>query len=215
MEKNAPPQRTLPRIYLISSGKEHPENCTLLTEQLTLLPHSFPCMVQIREKQLNTRQLLTLALKARQVTLPKETLLLINERLDIALAASLDGIHLPENACSADILRPHAPKLLFGCSVHSEKSVRLAEESGAEYLLFSPIFDTPSKRQYGAPQGLKTLGKLCKTTPLPIFALGGITLHSAAHCMAEGAYGIAGISMFQDLARFVETLEQFHMITTS
>ena len=135
----------------------------------------------------------------------------MNERADIALAAGLDGVHLPENACSAETLRTFAPGLIYGCSVHSKSAMLIAEESGADYLLFGPVFDTPSKRKYGAPQGLEKLGELCRATSLPVFALGGITPQNAAHCMAEGAYGIAGLSIFQDTARFTETIEQFYL----
>ncbi|TLU55268.1 MAG: thiamine phosphate synthase [Chlorobium sp.] len=212
MEHNKLSRTPLPRIFLISSGEEDPDHNIRLAMQLSRLPRSISCMVQIREKQLDSRQLLALALEMRQVDLPEGTLLLVNERIDIALAASLDGVHLPESACSPDKLRPVAPKLIFGCSVHSQKSLSIAEESGADYLLFGPVFDTPSKRRYGAPQGVKKLGELCRTTKLPVFALGGITPDSASRCMEAGAYGIAALSIFQDPSRFVETIEQFHHI---
>ncbi|MEI7824548.1 MAG: thiamine phosphate synthase [Chlorobiaceae bacterium] len=207
-QRKAPP---LPRLYLISSGEEHAHNGTLLLNQLNLLPRSLSCMVQIREKQLNAKELLELALQARAMELPEGTLLLMNERADIALAAGFDGVHLPENGCSAKVLRSFAPELLYGCSIHSASALCIAEESGADYLLFGPVFDTPSKRIYGAPQGLKKLGELCGATSLPVFALGGITLQNAASCMAEGAYGVAGLSIFQDTAKFAETFDQFYL----
>ena len=215
MEDHKRPGTPLPRIYIISSDQAVVAGTGIrLLKQLSLLPHSVPCIVQIREKQLDTRQLLTLAMNIRALSLPENTLIFVNERLDIALAASLDGVHLPERACSPDKLRPLAPKMILGCSVHSQESLRRAEESGADYLLFSPIFDTPSKRQYGAPQGLKKLGMMCKMTSLPVFALGGITPENAGYCMAEGAYGIAGLSIFQNSDRFIETFEQFYRILT-
>ena len=202
---------SLPRLFIVSSGKENTDNGILLLNQLNLLPRSLPCMIQIREKKLETKELLTLSLKARAIELPEGSLLLMNERADIALAAGLDGVHLPENACSAETLRTFAPGLIYGCSVHSKSAMLIAEESGSDYLLFGPVFDTPSKRKYGAPQGLEKLGELCRATSLPVFALGGITPQNAAHCMAEGAYGIAGLSIFQDTARFTETIEQFYL----
>ncbi|MEI6651049.1 MAG: thiamine phosphate synthase [Chlorobiaceae bacterium] len=213
MEHNKLPGASLPRLYLISSGQENPDNGILL-EQLTLLPHTLCCMVQIREKQLNAKQLLTLALKARGCALPDGSMLLVNERVDIALAARLDGVHLPESGCYPDKLRPIAPNMIFGCSVHSPESLHIAEKSGADYLLFGPVFDTPSKRKYGAPQGLEKLGQICQSTTLPVFALGGVTPENGALCMAEGAYGIAGLSIFQDTSQFVDTLEQFYRIVS-
>ena len=209
---NLPP---LPRIYMISSGEEEPDqNGAKINRQLNLLPRSLSCIIQIREKQLNTRQLLALALKARTYNLPEGTLLMVNERVDVALAAALDGVHLPEKACSPDTLRPFAQKILFGCSVHSRESLDIAEKSGSDYVLFSPVFDTPSKRKYGNPQGLEKLREICRSTTLPVFALGGITPKNAPYCMAEGAYGIAALSIFQDIERFVDTLEQFHQIVS-
>jgi len=201
----------LPRLFIVSSGEENTDNGLLLLNQLNLLPRSLPCMIQIREKKLEAKELLTLSVKARAIVLPEGSLLLMNERADIALAAGLDGVHLPENACSAKTIRSFAPGLIYGCSVHSKSALLIAEESGADYLLFGPVFDTPSKRKYGAPQGLEKLGEFCQLTSLPVFALGGITPQNAALCMAEGAYGIAGLSIFQDTAKLAETIEQFYL----
>ncbi len=211
MNGNRTKNNHLPRLYLISSGEEMAGSDTLLLNQLALLPRSHPCMVQIREKKLSTKELLTLALKARKIELPEGTFLLMNERVDLALAASLDGVHLPENACSAKVLRTLAPKLIYGCSVHSPSALRVAEEAGADYLLFGPVFDTPSKRIYGAPQGLEKLGALCRATSLPVFALGGITQKNAALCMTKGAYGIAALSLFRDTARLADTIEELYL----
>ncbi len=210
MHSNRTKTAPLPRIYLVSSGVESAENGKLLLNQLTRLPRSLSCMVQIREKKLSAKELLTLALKAREIELHENTLLLMNERLDLALAASLDGVHLPENACSVKVLRPLAPKLIYGCSAHSLSAMRIAEEAGADYLLFGPVFDTPSKRVYGAPQGIEKLEAICQATSLPVFALGGITPKNAPLCMAKGAYGIAALSLFQDSFRFADTIEELY-----
>ncbi len=211
MQYNILKAAPLPRIYLISSGEENSDPGRLI-RQLNLLPSFMPYIVQIREKNLEAKQLLTLALQARKIQLPTGSLLLCNERADVALAAGLDGVHLPENACPTDKLQAFASNFIFGCSIHSQKALHIAEQSGADYLLFGPVFDTPSKRKYGAPQGLKKLGEFCRTTSLPVYALGGITPRNAALCMAEGAYGTAGLSIFQDTSRLSETIEQFYRI---
>jgi thiamine-phosphate pyrophosphorylase len=211
MEQNRKKGTPLPRLCLISSGEEQPDSSSLLLKQLNLLPRSLPCIVQIREKKLEAKQRLILALNVRATRLPEGTLLLMNERADLALAAGLDGVHLPENACSVKTLRTFAPELIYGCSIHSASALRIAEKSGADYLLFGPVFDTPSKRRYGAPQGLEKLEALCQATTLPVFAIGGITPQNAARCIAKGAYGIAGLSIFQDINRFAETIEQFYL----
>ncbi|MEI6847450.1 MAG: thiamine phosphate synthase [Chlorobiaceae bacterium] len=202
----------LPRLYLISSGKDDPYTGTLLMEQIKLLPHYLSCIVQIREKHFEAKQLFYLALKAAESTLSKEVLLVINERVDIAVATGLQGVHLPENSCPPDKLRTVAPELLIGCSVHSPSSALIAEESGADYLLFGPVFDTPSKRKYGLPQGSDKLGKLCRSTSLPVFAVGGITHQNASQCIDNGAYGVAGISLFVPSAKFIENVEKFYRI---
>lgn len=210
MEQKKKLNNPLPRLYLISGGQEDAKTGTSLLDHLHLIPRA--CIIQIREKNLAARELLALAMKTREVELPLGSLLLVNERLDIALAARLDGVHLPENGLFPDKHGSYASELLFGCSVHSHESLHLAESSGADYLLFGPVFDTPSKRKYGPPQGLEKLGELCRKTSLPVFALGGITPDNAPLCMAEGAYGAAGLSLFQDSARFTETFEQFYDI---
>ena len=210
MEQKKVQETPLPHLYLISSGEEAQNKGTTLLEQLRGLPPALPCMVQIREKHLEARSLFSLAVKAKEITLPEGSLLLLNERTDIAAAAGLHGVHLPENALAPNILRALFPKLLFGCSVHSLDAARIAEENGADYLLFGPIFDTPSKRKYGSPQGLEKLGEVCHKTSLPVFAIGGITPRNAANCRAEGAYGVAALSIFRDSRGLGDTIEQFY-----
>lgn len=200
----------LPRLFLISSGRETHVDGSLLTEQLKQIPRSMDCMVQIREKQLDAKQLFLLSLKAAAIASSTKIRLLINERADIALAAALQGVHLPEKSCPPDKLRPFAQELIIGCSVHSPESALSAEQSGADYLLFGPVFDTPSKRKYGPPQGVDKLGTICRSTSLPVFAVGGITPKNIQQCKSAGAYGAAGISIFENDARFAANLEQFY-----
>lgn len=204
-------QTLLPRLFLISSGEERIDKDSTLLNQLNLLPRSLSCMIQIREKQLDAKALLILAQKARAIALPEGSLLMVNERVDIALAAGLDGVHLPENACSARTLRTFAPDLIYGRSIHSSSAMRIAENNCTDYLVFGPVFETPSKKKFGAPQGLEKLGALCRKTALPVFALGGITPQNASLCLAEGAYGIAALSVFREAGRFVETIEKFYL----
>ena len=212
MVQNKLQKTPFPRLLLVSSGEEDPDDGSRLLEQLKLLSGLNSCLVQIREKQLTAQQLFFLAQKAREIELPEGTLLLINERTDIALATGLDGVHLPENAPPLDKLRPIGPELLFGCSVHSVEYGRIAEESGADYLLFGPVFDTPSKRKYGAPQGLEKLGDLCRNTTLPVFAIGGITPLNALSCLDKGAYGTGALSIFRESTGFIENIKKFNRI---
>jgi thiamine-phosphate pyrophosphorylase len=98
---------------------------------------------------------------------------------------------------------------LVGVSCHSQEAAKSAEDGGADYIFFGPVFTTPSKAAYGAPQGLARLAEVCRSVSLPVLAIGGIALENATSCLAAGAAGIAAIRLFQDaydLASLVKTL---------
>ena len=199
---------TLPRICMVSSGSEQKDSAdSLLLRQIALLPPALPCMVQIREKQLDAAAMFRLCLAARQRTEGTRTLLFLNERADIAAAAGLDGVHLQESSCPPEKLGSLADGLLKGRSVHSLESARQTVKGGVDYLVFGPVFDTPSKRPYGAPQGLGQLRTVCRAVSIPVFAIGGINPDNAASCLEEGAYGIATLSLFTDTRKLPELLE--------
>jgi len=153
--------------------------------------------LQIREKDLPDRELLKLARAVRALPNPRGTKILLNARLDVALAAGLDGVHLPSDAPPVDRLRPVAPPgFEFGVSCHSAHEVAQAEAEGADFVVFGPVFDTPSKRSYGPPQGLERLREACRGRRVAVLALGGVSDENAGECAAAGAAGVAGISMF-------------------
>jgi thiamine-phosphate pyrophosphorylase len=173
--------------------------------------------VQIREKDLPATRLLALvrgavdAAQARDAERlfdpnfqPHLTKVVVNERLDVALAASAAGAHLGrESAPLRDVVRwcrgGNAPReFLIGASCHSVVEAREAETSGASYLIFGPIFDTPSKRAFGKPIGIAELLAACATVKIPVLAIGGIDVRNARECFRAGAMGIAAIRMFQD-----------------
>ena len=163
-------------------------------------------MVQIREKDLATRELHALAVRAIQAN-PGRTIL-INSRVDVALAAGAAGAHLPASApASASFRRIAPPPFQFGVSCHSADEVRQAEQDGADFAVFGPVFDTPSKRAYGPPQGLEKLAEACRTVRIPVLALGGVSLANARACLDAGAAGVAGISLFQRRAPVHEVVE--------
>ena len=205
-------QHALPRICIISSGQEKNKEGTHLSSLFESIPDDANCMVQIREKHLDGLALYNLACLARKKRGTKKVLLLLNERADIAFVSGLDGVHLPEKACSPAALKEGGLEMLFGCSVHSLQSAIEAERSGADYLLFGPVFDTPSKRRYGPPQGIEKLKQVCRLTHLPVYALGGITMETAPFCREMGAYGCAALSLFLDSTLLAGTLEQLNLI---
>jgi len=150
--------------------------------------------VQLREKDLGPRDLLSLAWKVRESTSRHGARLLVNDRADVALAVGADGVHRTGTSLPISSLRAIAPPgFLIGASVHSVADARAAEPEGADFLFFGPIYDTPSKRRYGPPQGLAALERVASAVRLPVFAIGGVTPTRVAELQRAGASGVAAI----------------------
>jgi thiamine-phosphate pyrophosphorylase len=154
--------------------------------------------LQIREKDLSSKDLLALALKIRPLTQRYKAKLFINDRVDIAVMAGADGVHLTETSVQASEVKNKFPDLIVGVSTHSIEGARLADTQGADFITFSPVYETPSKVSYGPPQGLDALGQVTEAVRLPVLALGGITLHRVSECLEQGAFGVAVISDIWD-----------------
>jgi len=156
--------------------------------------------VQIREKDLPARSLLALTEAAvKQTRQQGRTRVMVNDRLDVALAAKAHGVHLGTHSLRADLVRRLTPReFMVGVSCHSLAEALTAQAAGADYLLLGPVFATPSKLPYGPPLGLATLREVTLQISIPVFALGGITTDRVALCIENGAAGIAGIRIFQD-----------------
>ena len=166
--------------------------------------------IQIREKDLSGRESSALAREAVRV-LPDSAArkgapprILVNDRLDVALTAQAGGLHLGEHSLPTKEARRLVKSLqrekdfLIGVSCHSLDAAKNAEQNGADYLFFGPVFATPAKANYGAPQGLERLAEVCRAVRVPVLAIGGITLENAAACLSAGAMGTAAIRLFQD-----------------
>jgi thiamine-phosphate pyrophosphorylase len=175
--------------------------------------------IQIREKDLSgkdcsslTREALERAAKS-SASKTTATRILVNDRLDVALSERAGGVHLGEKSlplAEAKRLvenRGERKDFVIGVSCHSLDAARSAASSGADYLFFGPVFATPSKAAFGAPQGLERLAEICRAVAIPVLAIGGITLSNASDCLAAGASGIAAIRLFQD-ARDISSLVQ-------
>ena len=149
--------------------------------------------VQLREKDLGGRDLLDLARRLQSVCHAHGQLLLVNDRVDVALAAGADGVHLPSAGIAPrDARRLVGPDALVGVSCHSADDVRRARDGGASHASFGPIHDTPSKRAYGAPLGLGAL-RAAAALGLPLVAVGGMDAARAPDAFAAGAAGVAVI----------------------
>lgn len=189
------------KLYLITDRKQISKtlNSKLLT--LNLLNAVKQALrggagaIQLREKDLVTRELLKLAHKMRDLTKRYSARLFINDRFDIALAVKADGVHLTQNSIPADAVRKAVKKkLLIGVSTHSLKEAKVAEKAGADFITLGPVYRTPSKLKYGKPIGINTLKKVSREMKIPVFAIGGVKSHRVREVRKAGAYGIAMIS---------------------
>ncbi len=160
--------------------------------------------IQIREKDLDARALGDLVRAA--VRMEPRCRILVNDRLDVALAAGAAGVHLgaeslPVTETVTWCREGHASEdFLVGRSCHSVEEAAGAERDGADYVFFGPVFATPSKAKYGAPQGIARLAEVCQRVGVPVLAIGGINLENAGECLAAGAAGVAAIRIFQETA---------------
>lgn len=174
-------------------------------------------LLQIREKDLPTRELLALVGAAVAEAGRREgagSRVVVNDRLDVALAAAAHGVHLGTRSLPAGIVRGIVPgDFLVGVSCHSLQEALAAESAGADYLLLGPIFETPAKLVFGPPLGLEKLREVTCHVSIPVLALGGMTPERVRACREAGATGIAGIRIFQECdsleARVGELLAQF------
>jgi len=151
--------------------------------------------VQLREKDLGSRELLELARKMRKLTSSYGAKLLINDRVDIALAVDADGVHLGRDSIPLQTARRLiGPYRLIGCSTHNAKQLVEAEADGADFAVFGPVYFTPSKAAFGPPLGVDALRSACASTRIPVFALGGVGAENINEVIAAGAGGVALIS---------------------
>ena len=149
--------------------------------------------VQLREKDLEGRELYALAEQLRALTQRYQAHLLINDRLDVALAVEADGVHLGHNSFAVkDARRLLGSGKLIGVSTHSQQEITAAQ--GADFIVFGPVYSTPSKAAYGEPQGLDRLRAAVAHSTVPVFAIGGIKTERVPEVLETGTHGIAMIS---------------------
>jgi thiamine-phosphate pyrophosphorylase len=153
-------------------------------------------LLQVREKDLPAAELLDLVRAAQDVVkrLHSRCRIVVNDRLDVALAARVHGVHLPAEGLPIREVRARlAGRCRIGRSVHSAAEATEAAAAGADYIFFGPVFETPGKAAFGPPQGIEALRKIVRSARLPIWAIGGIDRETAAGLRETPIAGIAAI----------------------
>ncbi len=201
--------KSLPKIYLITDQKQTYKQRRLIDIIEELLQAGIR-MVQLREKDLSAAELYPLARDLRVLTHRYNARLLINDRIDIALAVGADGVHLGGHSLpikkTREILGSHA---LIGVSTHSMSEAESAQNQGADFITYGPIFFTPSKAPFGSPVGVDSLQTICTCCKIPVYALGGIKIDNTREVLKGGAYGVAMISALLSTPVPYQAVQQF------
>jgi len=169
-------------------------------------------MVQIRERDLSTRELYYLAEAVISEARARNVRVLVNDRADVAACAAA-GVHLTARSLPARIVRKaFGPEMNIGVSTHNIEEAVAAEQGGADFIVFGPVFETESKRPFGPPVGLGALREAAARLKIPVLALGGIKIDNFHKALGAGAAGIAAISMFtesEDMAGLIREIKGF------
>jgi thiamine-phosphate pyrophosphorylase len=182
------------QLYLITDRRLFDGSAPLFTAVEEALKGGVRA-VQLREKDLETRELLRMAYELRKLASGYGAKLFINDRVDVALAVDADGVHLGGSSMPAFAARKATGGgLLIGASAHSLTEAKKAEEEGADFVTLGPVFETPSKLKYGRPLGLDLFRDVSAKISIPVFAIGGIKKERVKNTLESGASGIALIS---------------------
>jgi thiamine-phosphate pyrophosphorylase len=186
------PTRVNFRLYVVTDRQQ--TSGRALEEVAVAAARGGAGAIQLREKDLSARDLYTLGARIQAAISPYGVPLLINDRLDVALALDAAGVHLAGHSLpTAAARRVLGASKLLGVSTHSVEEARRATEDGADFIVFGPVFTTPSKVAYGPPQGLQHLTTVVRQVSIPVIAIGGIDHTNLPQVLQAGAYGVAMI----------------------
>jgi thiamine-phosphate pyrophosphorylase len=151
--------------------------------------------IQLRERNLSVRDLVTLVREVQAVTASGSSQLLVNDRIDVALTLEGVGVHLRSDSLPVSAARRLlGSRRLLGISVHAVEEAVQAESQGADYIVLGPIYETPSKQIFGPPLGIRTLERACRLVRIPLIGIGGVTASRAREMRSAGAFGVAVIT---------------------
>ncbi|MFN8009191.1 MAG: thiamine phosphate synthase [Terriglobia bacterium] len=200
----------MPQCYYITDRRNSRKP---VLEQILIAIKAGVDLIQLREKDLATRDLFELAVAARALAAAHDCKIIINDRMDIAQAAGLHGIHLGQQSIPPEIIRTGLPDkdFLVAVSTHTLDEIEKVHEKGVSFITFGPVYFTPSKARFGPPVGIQKLEEACRISRIPVFALGGVNEQNVSECLQAGASGIAGISLFQgEQESVVRVVQQIH-----
>jgi thiamine-phosphate diphosphorylase len=185
-----------PIICLVTSGRGREQP---LLELIAEAAHAGVDLIQIRERRLDDRALVNLTRRAVDATRGTSSRIVVNDRVDIALAAHASGVHLRADSFTASRIRALAPPgFLIGRSVHDPAEAAAVEAGGGcDYLLFGTVFPSTSKLSTDPISGPGALREVCARVAIPVLAIGGISIENVRQVAASGASGIAAISLFE------------------
>lgn len=175
-------------LHLISNGKME------LGEFAELVSNIFPYLtgIHLREKTVGARDLYFGISELKRVGVLSRKIV-VNDRVDVAIAAGVEAVQLPFHSLEVHVVRKSFPNLRIGCSVHSVAEALIAQEQGADYVLFGHIYPSTSKPGK-APQGVKALAEVVANVSIPVIAIGGIKPEHVSEILETGAAGIAVLS---------------------
>ena len=197
------------KLYLITDRRLFTNDHSLFTAVEEALKGGVQA-VQLREKDLEIRDLLRMAYSFRELTARYRAKLFINDRVDVALAVGADGVHLGGSSIPAFAARKAAGEgMLIGVSTHSVAEAGKAEEEGADFVTLGPVFETPSKMKYGKPLGFGPLREVSAKSLIPVFAIGGVQKERVKNTLESGAFGISLISAILGSEDIQSNTEEF------
>lgn len=215
------PQANDVLVYLITnrlgfheSGRLSPISRELQLAAIEIASRSGCQLIQIREKDLEAGELIRFTREAIGLARPHGAQVLVNDRLDVALASGADGVHLRQTSLSPSATRRGAIRagragLLIGVSTHTLMEAQVAESEGADFIVCGPVEATRSGRSDGPlkqPLELTELAAICERIKIPVIALGGLNPANFQNALGAGAAGIAGISIFQQMMTLEKTV---------